>query len=351
MALMKFNTYIIELKHRENTFTGSLKDASGQLFSANFKKIGIDLFTASFKTQVEYKYMENVTLKGKNKDILVLLPLISKYNKRKLTRISKFLEDLEQREKFKLLIHLLSVEKFLKVEELLEFFTIGREEMLDFLVEMEIVRAVKTIQVSSFFITSYENFQYYLDELNAIFTSCYTNRVKTIKLSEIEAKLKLSQFSLFFKYLVRHLSGHFSFKVQKDKIIFQKLALSETEKGSIDQIEEILKKHKIAIFTIDNILHHSDLLYKEVNDSLWHLIEIGKVVQLNEKYYMFTEDLNKMLNKLKKYKRNQGEIIDIQAFRELTLLSRKYIITLFEYFDAQKITERLENKRKILLSV
>ena len=46
-------------------------------------------------------------------------------------------------------------------------------------------------------------------------------------------------------------------------------------------------------------------------------IEVGK---------RYEEELEKILNKLKKYKRNQGEMIDIQAFRELTLYTRKYII-------------------------
>jgi hypothetical protein len=72
---------------------------------------------------------------------------------------------------------------------------------------------------------------------------------------------------------------------------------------------------------------------------------------LSEKYYIFNDDLNKILNKLKKYKRNQGEMIDIQSFRELTLLTRRYIIILFEYFDTHRITQRVNNQRKILLTV
>jgi hypothetical protein len=348
---MKFNAFIVELKHRDNTFAGSLVTSSNEIVFANFQKIGMDLFTANFKTQVEFKFLEKAPIKGKNKDILVLLPLISKYNKRKFTKISKFLESEEERKIKKLILHLLTVERFIKLDELLEFFSIDREEMIDFLVEKEIQKEVKIISPSTLFITSHENFQFYLDELNGIFTDCYTTRIKTMKLSEIEAKIKLPQMSIFFKYLVRRLLNHFAFKILKDKIVFQKVALSETEKGSLAQIEDILRKNKLPIFTIENILANSDLLFNEVNDSLWFLMESGKLVQLNEKYFIFTEDLNKILNKLKKFKRNQGELIDIQAFRELTVLSRKFIITLFEYFDTQKITERTDNKRKILLTV
>jgi len=38
---MKFNAYIVELKHRENSFTDSLIAADSTV-SANFKKIGND---------------------------------------------------------------------------------------------------------------------------------------------------------------------------------------------------------------------------------------------------------------------------------------------------------------------
>ena len=51
------------------------------------------------------------------------------------------------------------------------------------------------------------------------------------------------------------------------------------------------------------------------------------------------------------HRANIAGIVDIKTLRELTLFSRKYIITLFEYFDAQKITNRLGNKRKIMLMV
>jgi hypothetical protein len=136
----------------------------------------------------------------------------------------------------------------------------------------------------------------------------------------------------------------------REKIVFQRLALSETQQGSLDAIENLLQTHKVSIFSIENILHLSeDLNYKDVNATLWFMVENNQAIQLNEKFFILTEDLNKIINKLKKYKRNQGDMIDIQAFRELTQYSRKYIITLFEYFDAHQITEREDNKRRILL--
>lgn len=353
---MKFNGYIVRLKQRENTFTGTLV-AGGKGIPTNFKKIGIDLFIANFKSQAEFTFKEMVPLKTRNKEVEVLLPVLSKYNKRKLTRISKFIGQHIQEgcDPRALIPDLLTVEKFLKVRELMDFFKINREDLTAYLLDAEVREEIKIIDFSNFFITSHENYLHYIDELNTLFTDLYTSRVQSIKFSEIEDRLKLPLVSIFFKYLLRSLplTDNFPYTVLKDKIVFRKVDMSDSEKTVLVDIRDYLKKNKITIFSLEIVSGRPEVSDKpsEVNNTLWHLVENGDVVQLNERFFIFREDLNKIMNKLKKYKRNEGETIDIQSLRELTLLSRKYIIILFEYFDSERITERLNNHRKILLSV
>ena len=347
---MRFNAYIVELKHRENSFTESLM-VNGTSVSANFRRVDKDIFMINFKTQVEFTYLEKVWLKKRNKELLVLLPVLSKYNKRKLTKISKFLsaDTPGAREKTTLLLHLLSVEKFLRAQELLSFFHMDRETLLDFLLQREVRQEIKIIDFTHLAVTSYENVRNYFLELETVFTDYYTGNIKTVKLAEIEAKLKLPQSSFLFKYLLQCFKDHFSFKISKDKIVFQNLTLSESEKGSLKEIEDLLQTNKINIFTIETLLKQTGMAQQEVNDSLWFLIEKGVVVRLNARYFILKEELDKILNKIKKYKRNQGEMIDIKSLRELIQLSRKYILPLFEYFDSQRITQRVNHQRKILL--
>ncbi len=345
---MRFNSYVVELKHRETSLTGNLL-ISGNIVSANLKKIAQNLFVAQFKNQFEFSFMEKIELKNRGKEIGVLLPVISKYNKRKLTKLSKMLNKPEGREKFNIILNLTTIDKFVKIDELLHFFSIDRREIIELLVEKELQKKIKIINFSQLVVTSFENYQKYIEQLNAILTEHSTSGNQALKFSEIESKIKLPQSSLFFKYLIHTFTNRFFFKIKKDKIVFRKLALSENEKESMVEISEILKKNRFSIFSIENILELSDLSYKEVNDTLWFLVESGEVVQLNANYFIFRNELNKILNRLRKYKRNQGEMIDIQAFRELTLFTRKYIIILFEYFDSQEITRRVKNRRQILL--
>jgi hypothetical protein len=348
---MKFNAYIVQLKHREASLTGTLL-IPGQPLSANFKKIGQNLFITQFKTQAAFSYLQEIKLKKRDKTITVLLPLLSKYNKRKLSKLAKLLDKNknEGRNKYHILTNLPAIDKFLKMEELLDFFSIDRREMIDFLVEMELQKKIKVIDFNHLAVTGYENFLGCREQLNALFTESYTGQNQVIKFSDIESRIKLPQVSIFFKYLLHTFSSDFSFKIKKDRVVFRTRALSEQQEKSLAEISGILKKNKLAIFTLEDTLELSGLSHKEVNDTLWFLVERGDVIQLNERYFIFNDDLHKILNKLRKYKRNQGEMIDIQSFRELTLFSRKYIITLFEYFDSQHITMRVENQRKILLA-
>ncbi|MCP5048601.1 MAG: hypothetical protein GY940_15635 [bacterium] len=351
IKVMKYNAYIVELKQKDTTFTGSLVLRDATILPANFKKIGKDLFIANFKSQVEFSFLEKVPLKSKNKDAVVLIPVTSKYNKRKLTKISKFFTAVDpgEREKKDILLNFLSVDKFVKAQDLLEFFSVSREEIIPVLIDKEVGREIKIIDFSHLSIASYDTIQGYHDALDTLFTDYYTSRVKSVKLSDIESKLKLSQSSLLFKYLLRSSQNHYPFQIRKERVVFKKLAMSETEKDSLTEIESIIKKNKAGIFSIENITHSAGLVSKNITDSLWFLVDDGRLVQLNEKYFILNDDLNKILNKLKKYKRNEGDLIDIQSFRELTLFTRKYIIALFEYFDANDITQRVDNQRKILL--
>ncbi|MCP4147112.1 MAG: hypothetical protein GY757_05120 [bacterium] len=349
---MKFNSYIVELKLRENSLTGSLLIDAIPV-SVNFKKIAPDLFVAQFKTQVELSYLAKIALKNRDKDVVVLLPVISKYNKRKLTKLSKMLASRTAREsdKYNFLFSLASIDKFVKMAELLDFFALDKEEIKELLIDKEVKEEVKIINYNNLSVTSFENFQSYRQQLEAIFTECFTTvRHQSLKFSEIETKIKLPQSSIFFKYLIHTFTRSYSFTVQKDKLAFQKVALPEDVKDSMVEIADILKENKLTIFSINNILKLSEVLVpKDVNDTLWGMIEKGEVVRLNEEYFMFANELEKIVNRLKTYKRNMGEMIDIKTFREFSLYSRKYIIILFEYFDTQDITVREGNQRKILL--
>jgi len=347
---MKFNSYFIELDSQKDSVTGSLL-IGGESVSANFIQIGPGLFVAYFKVQVGLRFQEKLELKGKSKSIRVLFPVLSKYNKRKLTRIAKILHQGGEIAANSLWLSFLTVEKIIRLQDLLDFFTLDREALVEELLVLEKEQQIKVIDFLYLTVTTEETFLSYLEEFHQLFNAYFVNRNRVVNLAEIEAEVNIPRSSLLFKYFLKSMHRDFTFKLLPDKIVFQKLAMTDREKEMMAEVETLLQKSRLSIFCIEDVLKLSALPQREINDSLWNMLDVEKLVQLNQRYFIFSDELNKIRNKLKKFKRNQGEMIDIQSFRDITLLTRKHIIPIFEYFDAENITQRLDNQRKILLTV
>ncbi len=346
---MKFTSYFVRLKHDGSNFTGKIIKNDDLIF-ASFVKIEADLFLIHFKTQQEFRFFEESVLNSTNEALIFLAPAFSKYNKRKLKRLASLFSDVGADDNIVALLHLLDIENFLKCGIFLDFFNLKKEAFTDYLIKKEIANEIKIIDVNSLYLTSFSNYRSYLEDLHQVILNKYNKREKSFKLSEIEEKLKIPKESIFFKYLLNSLKQEFSFQITNDRISFYKLSLSSKDLRHIEIIEEEIASNS-GIFSLDEMIKRTGLSYSVINDSVWNLIEEKKVVQLNQKFFMSNNELVKIINKLKKYKRNQGEMITIKLFRELTNYTRKHIIVILEYLDQEKMTLRVDNSRKILLPV
>ena len=85
---------------------------------------------------------------------------------------------------------------------------------------------------------------------------------------------------------------------------------------------------------------------KRSKDVLMHLVNEGTIVKVKEDLYFHTEAINTLKNKLVKFLQAQGEITTPQ-FKEMTGVSRKYVIPLAEYFDSSNVTLRVGDVRKL----
>ena len=346
---MRFNAYFVRFSHPQKNFSGNIQLA-GDNVQVNFKKIDDDLFVVYFKNQVELKFQQKIAFKNSKSSLQVLLPVLSQYNQRKLKKIGEILALIDTQSFSQILLALLTVEKFLEVGTLLNFFAVERWAAIAVLTELELAKQAKTISFNDLFITSWDHYLQNLAALEQALRQAYENREKTLKFSQLEKIIKVPQTALYFRYLLRKCSQMFPFKLLANALIFSQLPLAAEEKERMAEIEKILKSNKLLIFTIEDVQKNAPFSPKQINDALWYLVNEERFMQLNERYIIFSEEYNKIINRLKKFKRNQGDVITIDDLRNLTSYTRKYIIILFEYLDAQNITQRIGNKRKILLS-
>jgi hypothetical protein len=346
---MRFSAYFVRLSHSQDSFSGNVQIADKSV-GANFKKISGDFFTVHFKNQVELNFKQKIDFRNTKGSFTVLLPVLSQYNQRKLKKIAELLQVIEEKNFKEIVQALMGVENFLEMESLLYFFSLERREAVDVLTELELDRQVKIINLNYLFITSWEHFLLSLSAMEGALRSAYENRERTVKFTRLEKAVKIPQESVFFKYLLKKCSQEFPSKILASALIFSQLPLSSEEKARMVEIEKVLRANKLLIFTFENVQKNTAYSLKQINDALWYMLDEEKLLQLDERHFIFSEEHNKLINRLKKFKRNQGDIMTIDDLRSVTSYTRKYLIVLFEYWDGQNITRRVGNKRQILLS-
>ena len=79
---------------------------------------------------------------------------------------------------------------------------------------------------------------------------------------------------------------------------------------------------------------------------LMHLVEGGHLVKAKEDLYFHASAIEDLKDKLVAFLETRGEITTPQ-FKEMTGVSRKYVIPLAEFFDAKNITLRVGDVRKL----
>jgi selenocysteine-specific elongation factor len=83
---------------------------------------------------------------------------------------------------------------------------------------------------------------------------------------------------------------------------------------------------------------------RDAKDLLKLLADEGRTVRINDSLHLDREILEKVREDLKKHLAEKKEIT-MAEFRDLARTSRKFAVPLMEYFDSQKLTQRVGDKR------
>ncbi len=83
---------------------------------------------------------------------------------------------------------------------------------------------------------------------------------------------------------------------------------------------------------------------RDARDLLKLLAEEGRTVRINDSLHLDKGIIEKIRTDLKKYLEDKKEIT-MAEFRDLAKTSRKFAVPIMEYFDSQKLTQRVGDKR------
>lgn len=79
------------------------------------------------------------------------------------------------------------------------------------------------------------------------------------------------------------------------------------------------------------------------------LVRSGKIVKVSDEFFFAADEIAKLVQKLRTFAASTADrLIDVAGFKQLAGISRKYAIPLLEYYDREKVTQRIGEKRLIV---
>ncbi len=149
-------------------------------------------------------------------------------------------------------------------------------------------------------------------------------------ISTVNSLLKKERLALEDS-LVRLAEHKVVFKADEKKVRADMLALYKQAGLTTPTVKEV--RAKFADLDTSFVAEMQDVLVRD-----------GKLAKINEDLYFYTQHLEDLQEKLVAFIEKEGEI-DAPRFKGLTGLTRKFSIPLLEYFDKQKVTLRVGDKR------
>lgn len=123
-----------------------------------------------------------------------------------------------------------------------------------------------------------------------------------------------------------------------------KVDLGGEQGARLEEMEAVFKDAGLQPPLQKEVEERFGLQEKEARDLLELLVRQGALVKVKEGLYFHAGQVRALQERLVAFLREKGEIQPLE-FKEMTGLSRKYMIPLLEYFDRMKVTMRVGDKR------
>jgi selenocysteine-specific elongation factor len=130
------------------------------------------------------------------------------------------------------------------------------------------------------------------------------------------------------------------------KLTTHKVSLGADQAGMKKKISGIYLENGLQPPYFKEVVNRLDLDPSHARDVLMLLVAEKVLIKAKEDLYFHAEPMRGLKEKLITYLQAHGEITTPQ-FKEMTQASRKYVIPLLEYFDANHVTLRVGDSRKL----
>ena len=165
---------------------------------------------------------------------------------------------------------------------------------------------------------------------------------------ELKSKLPVTVGTRAFTMALNQMTGDKIIAQEGDsvKLTTHKVLLGEDQTGMKKKISGTYLENGLQPPYFKEVVNTLNYDLSHAKDVLMILVAEGVLIKAKEDLYFHTEPMSGLKEKLIAYLQAHGEITTPQ-FKEMTQASRKYVIPLLEYFDANHVTLRVGDSRQL----
>ena len=137
--------------------------------------------------------------------------------------------------------------------------------------------------------------------------------------------------------------------VQEENIVrlaSHRVSLGHDQTDIRNKIVKTYRSGKLQPPYFRDVIKAMDADRRHIQDVMTMLVEEGQIIKTKDDLYFDAASVGNLKTKLVEFLKSNGEITTPQ-FKEMTGVSRKFVIPLIEYFDAEKVTLRVGDSRKL----
>jgi len=165
---------------------------------------------------------------------------------------------------------------------------------------------------------------------------------------ELKSRLPLSMGSKLFNLLLFQMTKENEIVQEEDmvRLFDHKVSLQMDQADVSRKIVEVYKKSGLTPPYFKELSKSLDIEASAAKDVLMLLVEQGKIVKVKEELYFDSEAVSDLKKRLIEFFKENEEMTTPQ-FKDMTGVSRKYLIPLIEHFDSKNVTIRVGDSRKL----
>ena len=167
-----------------------------------------------------------------------------------------------------------------------------------------------------------------------------------ISKEELKASLGRDISPKLFFMLLQNLTANKTIEVDKEtvRLFGHKVTLADDLNSIRHEILKIYNEAGLTPSSFKDVINNFQDKKTEAQNIIKLLLKEGSLIKINEELIFTREALDNLRKNYKALLVKEGKATPV-SFKELTGLSRKYIIPLMEYFDTDKLTMRVGDHR------